>query len=292
MSITSHNITRPHKECFRLPFNFCIPKAFNFCIPKRKKVEIENLPKLSELGDSDSCEVVVLHDQKVFKKLQTRLKNILDKHITPEDCDKILNEQMQKNELQTIRFIYNGHISNNTNKETQSDDLSKNICGIIDSIIFSDLNIISKYNIIDKPLIQIGTQPSNKLHKDNGYNFNAGERYDYTIVIPLLGYDLSKEKKHNPTPKSTSIIPPSLKHKISGYDIKNGYRKSVFYNNASEEEKQYLVSEKLTQGTAIILHTATEANSDDDGKSVIHMSPEIEHGYLRCFIFVRANKKN
>jgi hypothetical protein len=69
----------------------------------------------------------------------------------------------------------------------------------------------------------------------------------------------------------------------------------VFYQylvpSKEEEIKTHLVSEPLQQGTAIILHTATNTDSDDDGQSVIHKTPETPNGFARCFIIGRANKK-
>jgi hypothetical protein len=147
------------------------------------------------------------------------------------------------------------------------------------------------------PHLQIGTLPSNALHKDNGMRRDRykNSQFDYTIVIPVVDYDLSGNKNHNFSPQSTQILPMEFKNIVPEYDKKIENRKAVFYKQLEPETqeniKKHLVSEPLQQGTAIILRTATAEASDDDGQSVIHQSPETPDGFVRCFIIERANNK-
>jgi hypothetical protein len=110
----------------------------------------------------------------------------------------------------------------------------------------------------------------------------------------VVDYDLSGNQNHNFFPQSTKILPMEFKHLVPEYDKKKENRNTVFYvkldKTKQEEIKQHLVSEPLQQGTAIILHTVTAKNSDDDGQSVIHQTPETPYDFVRCFILERANK--
>jgi hypothetical protein len=94
-----------------------------------------------------------------------------------------------------------------------------------------------------------------------------------------------------------------LKYKILDYEydntsIKPCNRQTIFYNKASKDPEllSLLVSERLDKGTAIILHSA-EHEEHKDSKGVIHASPEIPEipeipeNYVRCFLTIRANKK-
>ncbi len=292
MQLTHRNSTRPQTLCSRVSSFLCKPRNL-FCMPRNREVVIENLPQsLAELGNSKCHEAQVLTNQKNFKTLQKRLAQLLDKHITPQVRNQIINEQRQKEGFKTLLYVNDGHILNKDTGETKSDDLCKNISGIIAHIMRCDPSIVSKYDIVSEPFIRIGTRTSDVLHKDNGGSLDDDNFfYDYTIVIPIINYNLLNPNNHDYAPESTQIIPQQFKHIVSGYAEKNYYRGSIFYPNASEYAKKHLVSDKLTQGTATIIHTATAAGSDDDGDSVIHMSPVTPFGHLRCFILARANKK-
>ena len=85
----------------------------------------------------------------------------------------------------------------------------------------------------------------------------------------------------------------AFKDVVPEHNKKGQNRMAVFYKQLAPETqeniKKYLVSQPLQQGTAIILRTATAAGSDDDGQSVIHQSPEVPNGFVRCFMIDRAN---
>jgi hypothetical protein len=270
---------------------------------KKQKVEIENLPKsIFELGNPDCHEAVVLSNQEAFKSLQTMLTQALNAHFTEEDRLNMFKQQKQATK-KSFFYIDDNTIVNDDTEKKKPNNLGQQIEKIANDIINSDSHISGKYDLVSKQTIQIGTKASDALHKDNGhdgYHDLSCNEYDYNIVIPIMNYNLLNPNNHDYAPESTKIIPQKFKKNIINYDKKKTRtdsdgttydRMPVFYPKSSKEEEKYLVSEKLTQGTALILHTATKAGSDDDGKSVIHISPETPLGYLRCFTTVRANKK-
>jgi hypothetical protein len=178
----------------------------------------------------------------------------------------------------------------------KSDPNYQEITNLAKTLIFQDTGIIDIYTPTNKKQfpIQIGTDPSNVLHKDNNNKSKSG-KFNYTIVVPIMNYDTSEKGNHDYEPESTRIVPQKFKKKIPNHNAKSleELGEAVFYHdeNTRNIAEPYLVSEKLTDGTAIILRTVTEKDSDDDGKSVIHISPETPKGFLRCFIILRANKK-
>ena len=166
----------------------------------------------------------------------------------------------------------------NNMEKYKSDPNYQEITNLAKALIFQDTGITDIYTPTNNKQfpIQIGTDPSNDLHKDD--NNKRASNFDYTIVVPIMIYDTSKKGNHDYEPESTRIVPQQFKEKIPDHNAKSTEKLggAVFYTDDATRNiaEQYLVSEKLTRGTAISLHTATMQDSDDDGKSVLHMSPE------------------
>jgi hypothetical protein len=157
-------------------------------------------------------------------------------------------------------------------------------------------NLQQKYKLSSSAMgLKIGIDGSDTLHIDNASIFSdEEEEYNYTIIIPLLDYDTSGQGDHNFQPYSTIILPQNVKQNSNLIDRSTASKRKDWYLDAEKEEKLVsdLVSHPLKQGTAIIVHTATEVDSEDDGKSVIHASPETPIGYQRIFLITTGNKIN
>ncbi len=260
-----------------------------FCLQPRLAIHTKKPTSLFDLKNPESHKAIKLSNQDSFKGLQKETIKALTETIK---MNKGLYERLY-NKQSYILFLKNGDSAEVTQDfkfvplHGNNISMSEAIKNLLDDKIFKD-----KYTFITNLGLQAGTNISDVLHKDNGRDQKmTGYEYDYTIVIPVLNYDLSANKNHDFNPESTCIIPQDLKHNIPDYDkSSSSYKRgTVFYNNLPKDVyKQFLVSEKLTDGTAIILHTVQE-KEDANSKSVLHISPETPVGYVRCFVFVRAN---
>ena len=263
-------------------------------VPLQSKIKIHIKPPKSifDIGSPECHKAVILDNQDLFKFLQRQVVNSITKIL--EMNQGVRKELSDKKAYITISAHGKTTITDQDSVMKVLHGENALIAKTIQKVIY-DKNLNDEYNFVSSAGLQIGATDSSILHKDNGIgNHFKNQSFDYTLLVPVMDYDLSGNNEHNFEPESTKIIPQEFKSKIPGYARSpEEHRGLVFYNEPYDSKylaSEYLVSEKLTKGTAIILHT-TESNENKNSKSVIHASPEIPYDYTRCFILVRANKK-
>ncbi|MFT6072050.1 MAG: hypothetical protein ACJARD_000044 [Alphaproteobacteria bacterium] len=240
-------------------------KLGNILRRKKPQQPLFDLSAMQTTNHSDSLDVIKLPHQKIFKKLQ---KAVI------KELDSIDTEILQNHNI-----------------------LSSISMKVIKPA-FNTVNNLQGYTLVERSLsVQFGTTASNDLHTDQGSD-SVNSNYDYTVVIPVLDYDISGAGNDNFQPESTVILPQEIKTSKNLYkdsDDNNINRQANFYDQDEVDAlslEGHLVSEPLKKGTAIIVHTATSSGSENEGASVFHKSPATPEGFKRVYVIARLSKNH